>query len=531
MILLIVGWTGVRLDRVGGRIGMGGFERRDLLRIGAGTAMASAFPGWVRAAEQSTLQGAGKGSVERYLLLQENVLQQTRAAQALEIPTAAPRKPVNLSDRILMWHEISLDTNALDYVPPLTSGTPYHVQFGPHRSSRAMAVAQLVVFEVVNAARPRFHSYTGFSPSQSSWSTDAAVAQAAHDALVDLYPPQTDRLNALLLSDLGAIRTSAARMQAGRAVGAAAFGSVLARLGADNTNLPEPSIPADYQPSHEIGEWDVDPISQLMVALGGNWPKVTPFTFTNQAAFRAPPPPPVGSAVYMAEFAATKSLGGDPRHATPTIRTSEETFSGKFWSYDGTPGLCAPPRLYNQIARQLILADGKTDAGDLARFLAIINVAMADAGVSAWEAKYYYKFWRPVTAIREAAAPDGNPDWWPLGAQATNTGGPNITPPFPAYPSGHATFGGTLFEILRSYMPDATPFTFISDEFNGHNKDVYGYVRPRTPARFASLSDAEYANAQSRIYIGVHWQADADEGIAQGHRVAQQVLSTFALPI
>jgi hypothetical protein len=510
---------------------MTSLERRALFRIGAATAVASALPAWVLAADQSTLRGTGKLSVERYLLLQENALQRSRAALALEVPTSAPRIPVNLSDRILMWHEISLDTNALDYVPPLDSGTPYHVQFGPHRSSRAMADVQLAVFEVVNAARPKFVSYTGFRPPQSDWSVDAAVAQAAHDALVDLYPPQTDRLNALLLSDLGCIRGSPARVRAGRAVGAAAFASVLAKLGNDNTNLPEPSIPQDYQPSHAIGVWDVDPISQLMVALGGNWPKVIPFTFTDQAAFRAPPPPPVGSAVYMTEFAATKSLGGDPRQGMPTIRTDEQTFLGKFWSYDGTPGLCAPPRLYNQMARQLILAQGTSEAIDLARFLAIINVGMADAGVSAWEAKYYYKFWRPVTAIREAAPPDGNPGWYPLGAQATNTGGPNITPPFPAYPSGHATFGGTMFEILRSYMPDATPFTFISDEFNGHNKDVYGYVRPRIPATFTSLSDAEQSNAESRIYIGVHWQADADQGIAQGRRVAQQVLSTFALPL
>jgi membrane-associated phospholipid phosphatase len=161
----------------------------------------------------------------------------------------------------------------------------------------------------------------------------------------------------------------------------------------------------------------------------------------------------------------------------------------------------------------------------------MINVGMSDNGVSAWEAKYFYKYWRPVTAIRFPGNSDGNPSWYPLGAQATNTKGPNLTPPFPAYPSGHATFGGALFEILRSYMPDATPFSFISDEFNGLNKDVYGYVRPRTPAHFTSLSDAEASNAQSRIWIGVHWQFDADAGIAQGRRVAQHVLSTFAPPL
>ena len=314
-------------------------------------------------------------------------------------------------------------------------------------------------------------------------------------------------------------------------MGAAAYVSVKTKLGNDNTTLPEPSIPADYQPSHAVGIWDVDPISKIMVALGGNWPKVIPFTFSNQARFRAPPPPAIGSAVYNAAFSEVRTLGGDPLQGTATTRTSMETFMGKFWSYDGTPGLCAPPRLYNQIARQLALDNGIVAPSELARFLAIINVAMADAGVSAWEAKYYYKYWRPVTGIRYPGQPGQNPTWYPLGAQATNTGGPNITPPFPAYPSGHATFGGALFEVLRAYIPDATPFTFVSDEFNGKNKDVYGYIRPKQPAHFLSLSDAEQSNGLSRIWIGVHWHFDSDEGIKQGNRLARHVLATFAQPV
>jgi len=502
-------------------------ERRALLAAAVATGVAC-LPGVAAASDQSTLAGAGKSSIERYLVLQEGLLQQTREALALRAPTVAPRRPVNLSDRILMWNEIALDTNALDYVPPLAAGGLYHQQFGPHRSSRAIAVGQLAVFEVVNCRGRTFASYAGFAHRDGDWSMDAAVAQAAHDALVHLYPPQTDRLNAILADDMAHMPGDGVSLAAGRLVGAAAFKSLLARLGDDHTDLPEPSIPQDYQPSGAVGVWNVDPVSRLMVALGGAWPKVTPFTFSDAAAFRAPPPPSVGSDAYQTAYQATKSLGGDPRMGTPTVRTSEETFLGKFWSYDGTPGLCAPPRLYNQIARQLILASGMQDPIQLARFLALINVAMADAGVSAWEAKYHYKYWRPVTAIRWQAPPEGDPAFYPLGAQATNTAGPNFTPPFPAYPSGHATFGGALFQILRAFVPDATPFTFVSDEFNGHNKDVYGYVRPRTPAQFGSLTDAETSCAESRIWIGVHWQFDADAGVAQGRRVADHVLATFA---
>ena len=146
-------------------------------------------------------------------------------------------------------------------------------------------------------------------------------------------------------------------------------------------------------------------------------------------------------------FDEVKRLGGDGI-VTPTERTDEQTSIGIFWAYDGTPSLCAPPRLYNQIL--ITIADQmQTDFLDLARLLAIANVAMADAGIAIWESKFFYQFWRPVTGIREAdrgtgptgqgdgnRATIGDPTFSPLGAPASNLTGPDFTPPFPAYPSG-----------------------------------------------------------------------------------------------
>ncbi len=188
---------------------------------------------------------------------------------------------------------------------------------------------------------------------------------------------------------------------------------------------------------------------------------------------------------------------------TPTLRTAEQTQIGIYWAYDGTPSLCAPPRLYNQIAMPIAHQMGTdTNALELARLLALVNVAMADTGTAVWESKYYYQYWRPVTGIREAdeqTGPtgfgDGNPatagdkTYLPLGAPASNLAGPNITPPFPAYPSGHAGFGGALFEMLRNYYrTDRIPFAFVSDEFNGVTRDNTGTVRPVVERSFSSLS-------------------------------------------
>ena len=118
----------------------------------------------------------------------------------------------------------------------------------------------------------------------------------------------------------------------------------------------------------------------------------------------------------------------------------------------------------------------------------------------------------------------GDPTFMPLGAPASNLVGPNFTPPFPAYPSGHACFGGALFQTLRRfYGTDHVRFTFVSDEYNGTTHANDGTVRPYIPRTFTSFSQAEEENGQSRIYLGIHWAFDKTEGIAQGRRVANYV--------
>jgi len=174
---------------------------------------------------------------------------------------------------------------------------------------------------------------------------------------------------------------------------------------------------------------------------------------------------------------------------------------------------------------------------DLARLLALANTAMADAAMSVWDSKYFYDFWRPVTGIRESdvgtgptGAGDGNaltigdPNFTPLGAPASNLAGPNFTPPFPSYPSGHGGFGGALFQTLRRFFgTDNVLFTFVSDEFNGVTKDHNGNVRPYMPRSFSNFSQAEEENGQSRIYLGIHWSFDKTQAIAQGRRVGDFV--------
>jgi hypothetical protein len=453
-----------------------------------------------------------------------------------------PRIPASTLDRYLMWNEIALDTTAIDHTPvdPASGEDPrrFGEQLGPPRSAYAMAIIHIAMFDAENAITKKFVSYSGIPAVQDNVnvSQDRAIAQAAHDALVALYPFQKDRIDAIFDEDIVRIPGTQAAIDAGAALGTQAANAIIALRQKDGSAMPEPrwfsaTPPGDYYPigypNVQPGIWQVDPISNLGVALGGNWPKVKPFVMTSADQFRAPPPPSLTSKAYKQTFNEEIRIGGDPAHGTNTSRKEHQTFIAKFWAYDGTPALCAPPREYNMVVRTIALQQKMLEVPKIARLFALVNVAMADAGLASWETKYFYQFWRPLTAIRLLR----DPKFYPLGGQAANTAGPNFTPPFPSYTSGHATFGGALFQILRKFFPDETPFTFVSDEWNGQNKDVNGNIRPLRPASFKSFTQAEWENAQSRLYMGIHWQFDAKNGIEQGNQVADFVFQHAFRPV
>ena len=444
-------------------------------------------------------------------------------------------RPQGKQSAIHRWNRIAVDASGIDH-SPVGNGESrvFGEQLGPARSARAMAIVHIAMFDAVNAITHRYRSYAGHFFAAPDTSMDAAIAQAAHDTLVAVFPSQKPRFHTLLEDDLRAIHDARSRAR-GIDLGKQAAAAILGRRSNDGSDHAEPVLGVDFIAGSGPGEWRQDPVSRSPIALGARWPEVRPFVMPAADTFRAGLPPALDSKAYTSAFKETKSVGGDGI-VTPTVRTEEQTEIGIFWAYDGTPSLCAPPRLYNQIAVQ-IADQMHTDEADLARLLALINTAMADAAIALWDSKYHYRFWRPVTGIRESdpgtgptGLGDGNkntvgdPQFMPLGAPASNLSGPNFTPPFPAYPSGHAGFGGALFQSLRLiYGRDNIRFTFVSDEFNGVTRDNQGNVRPLKPRTFRSLSQAEEENGQSRMYLGIHWHFDKTSGIAQGRQVANYV--------
>lgn len=456
-----------------------------------------------------------------------------------------PRPAQDAAEALLRWNRIAVDASGLDHTPVAVGETrKYGEQLGPGRASRAMAMVHIAMFDAVNAIIPRYKPYSRLKPPPVLTSMRTAIAQAAHDSLVAAFPSQKPRFDDLLDEDLSAIADSRAKAN-GIALGQQSAAVMVAHRVGDGWSDTDPKMGTEYIPGNAAGVWRQDPISKGGVALGATWGKVTPFVLRSGKQFRAPPPPKMTSVKYATAYHEVQSLGGDGI-VTPTVRTADQTEAGIFWAYDGTPSLCAPPRLYNQLA--LVIAEQMgttTRVVEMARLLALINTAMADSGIAIWESKFFYNFWRPVTGIRESdegtgpsLTGDGNSDtvgdatFTPLGAPASNLQGPNFTPPFPSYPSGHAGFGGALFQTLRKfYGTDDIAFTFVSDEFNGVTRDNQGNVRPLLPRTFSSLSEAEEENGQSRIYLGIHWSFDKSDGIAQGRKVADYVFANAFVPL
>ena len=471
------------------------------------------------------------------------VVSRNRANAVVSSGVENPHKPLHGVEMLRHWNKIAIDMSGLDHTPPAPGeDRVFGENLGPVRAARAIAIAQIAVFDAVNSIVGGYESYTGLARAPRNTSIEAAVAQASHDTLVALFPAQTAVCDAQLTEDLSHMSPGIRRVN-GIDLGRRAAAAILAKQADDGSEDFEPLLGIDFFTGDNPGEWRQDPISMIPIALGAYSGQVRPFVLQSGGQFQAPLPPALDSPEYTSAYNEVKQVGGDGI-VTPTTRTPEQTFIGIFWAYDGTPSLCAPPRLYNQITMEIAGQMG-TNMIQTARLFALVNTAMADAGVAVWESKYHFEYWRPVTGIRESdpgtgptGAGDGNldtigdPNFSPLGAPASNAVSVNFTPPFPAYPSGHAGFGGALFQTLRRFFgTDDIAFTFVSDEFNGSTKDNNGNVRPLIPRTFSSLSQAEEENGQSRIYLGIHWRFDKTEGIAQGRRVADYVFDHAFGPV
>ncbi len=371
-------------------------------------------------------------------------------------------------------------------------------------ASRTLAMVSGAVYDAVNDIERTGAVYKFDVEAPKGASPSAAASEAAYTVLSALDPIMEPLLEVRMAQSLAAV-PSATACAAGVAVGSEVAQSMLAWRANDGSSAVVP-----YVAGTAPGQWRPTPPT-YQAAWGPEWGQVATFAVTKPASsFVAPPPPALNSPAYAAALNQVESLGA----VNSTTRTPRETEIGDFWSYD-EPSTGTPPVHYDEIAETIALQEHNSLAQD-ARLFGLVNLAMADAGIAAWDTKYTYDRWRPVTAI-PLANTDGNPattadpTWMPLGSPG-DPGQPNFTPPFPSYVSGHATFGAALFTILADfYGTDVMHFTLTSD------------ILPGVTMSFNSFSQASYQNAMSRIYLGIHFWFDEAAGMKMGKAIATNV--------
>lgn len=377
----------------------------------------------------------------------------------------------------------------------------------PGMASRTMAMMNVAMYDALNSIEPEYETFYRHGPRLNGARTDAAMAAAAHGVLSAVYPDQSAIINQALTDSYSTIPNDAARVLGQQRGASVAVNVVQARSGDGYDSMVQ------YTPIGGPGNWTPDPLNPTQEAWGPEWGALQPFALPDANSFMPPPMPALDSQEYADAFNEVKELGA----LNSATRTQEQTDIGYFWAYDRL-GMGSPMRMFNQILRTVSTNEGN-DTAENARLFAMASVAMTDAGVVAWDAKFDYDLWRPVTGIRQADT-DGNldteadPNWTPLGAPGGD--GPDFTPPFPTYISGHATFGGAVFEVLKDfYGTDAISFDVTSEE-------MPGMVRS-----FDSFSQAMAENGRSRVYLGIHWNYDDLVGQTTGMEVADFVGANF----
>ncbi|WP_410667725.1 vanadium-dependent haloperoxidase [Amycolatopsis sp. cmx-4-68] len=414
----------------------------------------------------------------RHLLVTGGAAAAVLATTGLPASATAASRPSGGADVVLAWNRELLAIVRTAGLQPAT--------VHPTRSFALLhAAIHDAVVATTGAGRP--YLFTVDVPGHAA--PEAAAAQAAHDVLAALYPGRAAELAGLLAGQLAGVPSPAARDAGVRA------GQLVARLllglrGGDGSAAVPPVLPPGTAP----GQYRPTPPAFAPAAFT-HWAAVTPFVLDRAGRFRPGPYPALTGARYAKAVQEVAAAGRD----TSTTRTADETVQARFWA--------APIwNHWNEIA-QSVVAGSRTGLVVAARVFARLNLAVADAVIAFYEAKYHYRIWRPVTAVRLAGT-DGNPatdgieDWSSLAT----------TPADPAYPGAHSVVSQAAALVLRQEYGPRRPLAVGSEA-------LPGVVR-----RFASFQDVADEAGLSRIAAGVHTRLDHEAGRQLGLDVAAFVL-------
>ncbi len=396
------------------------------------------------------------------------------AALGFVLATASAARAQNI-DTVVTWNRVLLTALAAPGANPPTTFI-----------TRPLALVSAAVFDAANSFDRIYQPTFTWIDVPAGASRDAAVAQAAHDALVSVMPSQTAAFDAALAASLAGIPAQAAAD--GAAVGAAAAKACIDARTGDGWERPFSPLVLPNLP----GYWKPTPPANSP-ALFTNYTDVTGFIVSNGRRFLAEGPPALTSERYATDFQQVKNWGA----VNSTVRSAEQTLISNQWAGVGTT--TPNQNVWNGLLADLARSRGWSGL-DLARGYAMLNMTFHDALMTSFTGKFIYGLWRPVTAIREAGT-DGNPQteadptWLPL----------LTTPPYPSAPGNMACIGGALSRVMeRLFGQDNIPFS-VTWTGAGTNPSA-----TRSYNGFRQLADQQ---AYSRIWGGIHFEFETTSSL------------------
>ena len=362
-------------------------------------------------------------------------------------------------------------------------------------TTRTLAMVHIAVFDAVNAIQPRYRPYLAVPAPLPGTLAEAAAASAAHGVLRRLFPARATELDAALALSLSALAEGTGKTQGVQYGAVVAEVIYQARLN-DNILAAGPvyissNLPGDYEVTTPGPPQPINTNAQ-------NW---VPFALRSASQFRPGPPPALTSARYANDLNETRALG----ELASTFRTAFDDETARWHTEQAQFQL-------NRIARTEMLTD-QHDLLDRARLFALLNLSLADASVSVFDAKYAYRFWRPVTAIRNAHLDDNQRTTVDIGWSPFLT-----TPPHPEYPAAHGVIQTAGARVLERYFGQHYGFDTTSPT-------VPGVVR-----HYDSFDAFAEEGGWARILGGMHFRHSIDVGHRQGKSVANWILDHYLLP-
>ncbi len=378
------------------------------------------------------------------------------------------------SDTVTDWNKLAADITVAQVQSPV---------LGNH----ILAVVQTSVFLAVNAITQTYEDERITIDARPGASVDTAIAVANRNVLLQLVPAQKAAIDQAYEAALARVTDGEDARSAGIAVGEQAATAAVGWYGAQKMRAIEPyrpvSNPGVYIPTVDVAAW--------------NWGARPTWILKSSDQLRPPPPPALNSQDWAKDYDEVNRLGG----LNSTQRSAEQTEIALFWQ-------ATVPTIYYPVLRSVAQAPGREITRN-ARLLAIAGQAMDDALIAVFDAKYFYRFWRPVTAIRNGDRDENEattlvPDWEPLIA----------TPMHPEYPCAHCIVSGTVAGLIRADLGDE-PCPLLSTT----SPALPGVTRSwKTPDEFAQ----EVADA--RVFDGVHYRTSAVVGTAMGARLAAMAM-------